>query len=146
LIQINSSYKRIFEEKNFTLNLACPDSLLINSYPSALLTILQHLINNSLDHAFLPNHKGEITLSASLSATGLELLYTDNGPGLDPEVEDKIFEPFFTTSRSEGHSGLGLSIANNLILNLLDGFMDYKNAPGKGLVFKISIPVTTTLE
>lgn len=43
----------------------------------------------------------------------LQLMVTDNGPGIDSTIEDKLFDPFVTTK--ESGTGLGLSICKSLL-------------------------------
>jgi len=49
----------------------------------------------------------------------LELIYTDNGVGMDNETVERIFEPFYTTKRGQGGSGLGAHLVYNLVINQL---------------------------
>ena len=44
-----------------------------------------------------------------------ELVFTDTGCGMTPEVLENIFEPFFTRSRTGKGTGLGLSISHRII-------------------------------
>jgi len=39
----------------------------------------------------------------------------DSGPGISEDIMDKVFDPFFTTRRSTGGTGLGLTIARNIM-------------------------------
>lgn len=47
------------------------------------------------------------------SQEALEIVITDNGPGLTPEQKEMIFEPFFTT-KAKG-TGLGMAIAKRIV-------------------------------
>jgi len=40
----------------------------------------------------------------------IEIVFSDDGAGMTPEVLRQAFDPFFTTRRSEGGTGLGLHI------------------------------------
>src|SRR5262249_23268084 len=40
----------------------------------------------------------------------------DTGPGVDPSNREAIFEPFFTTRVAAGGTGLGLSVAREIVL------------------------------
>jgi signal transduction histidine kinase len=56
----------------------------------------------------------------------------DTGPGIPPERLSRLFEPFFTTkARGEG-TGLGLSVARN-IMTLHGGAMEIGNRPEGGV-------------
>ena len=44
-----------------------------------------------------------------------EMVFTDTGCGMTPEVLENIFEPFFTRSRTGKGTGLGLSISHRII-------------------------------
>ena len=52
---------------------------------------------------------GELTVPAE---GGLEIVVSDNGPGIDDDTADRLFSPFFTTKR-EG-TGLGLVVAREI--------------------------------
>ncbi len=45
------------------------------------------------------------------------LSIVDNGPGIDPDIQDKIFEPFFTTKSLGKGTGLGLSMVMSFVKN-----------------------------
>ncbi len=70
-----------------------------------------------------------------------ELIYQDNGRGIEKENLKKIFDPFFTTNRENGGSGLGLNIVYNIITNGLNGKIKAISQSNKGLKFIIVIPI-----
>ncbi len=105
---------------NYQVKVDCEPTLAIYSYPNAICTIIQTLIQNSIDHAF-SNQAGTITIEANYSGAALEIYYKDNGCGISQEVSGKIFNPFFTTSRSKGNSGLGMHTLHNIITQILGG-------------------------
>ncbi|MNY23184.1 Sensor protein FixL [compost metagenome] len=55
-------------------------------------------------------------------------MITDNGKGIEKEIESKIFLPFFTT-RKEG-AGIGLTLSKN-IAEAHGGYLAYRNEGGK---------------
>jgi signal transduction histidine kinase len=65
------------------------------------------------------------------------ILFSDTGPGIDPENVNKIFEPFFST-KSQG-LGLGLSICYEIIQRH-NGHMDVSSILGKGSTFEVWLP------
>ncbi len=75
--------------------------------------VLHNLIRNSLE-ALGNREDGRVTVATGISAAGdIDLVVSDNGPGLDPETLDKIFEPYVTT-KAKG-TGLGLAIVKKLV-------------------------------
>jgi signal transduction histidine kinase len=56
---------------------------------------------------------GTLTLRTRQAEGGVELLVTDTGGGMPPEVLARIFEPFYTTK--ERGTGLGLAYARRVV-------------------------------
>ena len=73
----------------------------------------------------------------------LEMIYRDNGRGMDRETTAKIFDPFFTTRRNRGGTGLGMHIAFNLVTQSLKGEISVASEPDQGVVFSIRVPRVT---
>ena len=77
-----------------------------------------------------------IQLSAALNQGNRpEIIVTDNGPGIKPELIEQIFIPFFSTK--ENGSGIGLSISRQ-IMRLHGGSLNVFSEPGKETVFTMS--------
>ena len=60
----------------------------------------------------------------------------DSGPGIDPEVLPHIFEPFFTAKPEGQGTGLGLSLARDVV-ERHDGKITVDSQPGSGTRFLI---------
>ncbi len=117
----------------------CDPELSIDSFPGVFAQILTNLVMNSVVHAFEPDSTGRIQITVRPTATGLSLVYADDGSGIRPEVLPKVFDPFFTTRRGMGGSGLGLHIVYNLITQQLGGSIHAVSTPGEGTEFQIEI-------
>ncbi len=63
----------------------------------------------------------------------------DTGRGMSPEVQRLAFEPFFTTRASEGGSGLGLSLAQEIV-HRYRGTITVVSREGAGTTFTLSFP------
>ena len=72
----------------------------------------------------------------------LELVVTDSGPGISPEIRDRIFEPFFTTKRggTKPGTGLGLSLVYSIAQSAGLG-LGVESELGRGTVFTVLLPV-----
>ncbi len=64
----------------------------------------------------------------------------DNGNGITQDIMDRIFDPFFTTRRSDGGTGLGLSVSYGLIEEH-KGTIGVLSKPGVGSRFTVFLPV-----
>jgi len=67
------------------------------------------------------------------------ILLGDTGSGIPCALQESIFEPFVSTKGPKG-TGLGLWIVKGIIENH-GGKIAVRSRPGKGTVFKISLPV-----
>jgi CheY-like chemotaxis protein len=63
----------------------------------------------------------------------------DTGHGFGDEVKARIFEPFFTT-KAQGHVGLGLSAAYNLV-SMMNGTIELNSEVGKGTSVVVTLPI-----
>jgi signal transduction histidine kinase/CheY-like chemotaxis protein len=105
-----------------------------------LYQVLQNLVGNAVK--FTP--AGEVRLRVERAgAEHLAFEVSDTGPGLDAATRRRVFEPFeqgdAETGRRHGGSGLGLSIARDLV-QLLGGELTLQTAPGEGCHFRFVIP------
>ena len=75
----------------------------------------------------------------------IEIKVSDNGIGIPQKQVDKIFQPFFTTKPTGQGTGLGLSLAYDIITKGHGGDIMVKSIPGKGSEFIIHLPAYATL-
>jgi len=101
--------------------------------------IRQVLVNLVTNAAEAMPDGGHIALRAATLPEGQGILIAveDNGPGMDPELQERIFEPFFTTKRAG--TGLGLAIAKTLV-HQHGGDIEVRSQPGQGSTFMILLP------
>ncbi len=79
--------------------------------------VFDNLINNGRD-ALLQQCKDHpnptVRVVCSANAREVRLLFSDNGPGIPPQIFDRLFQVGATAGKSHG-TGFGLSIVKNLI-------------------------------
>ena len=68
----------------------------------------------------------------------IEITVSDTGPGIPPHILAHLFEPV-TSTKGRGHSGLGLSIVNNLIKDM-KGLVSCRSNHKSGTSFHIYLP------
>ena len=113
----------------------------MNSYPGPYGQVLTNLVLNSAVHAFPDGARGSVHIAAKASGNdNVEVLFSDDGRGMSPEVKRHVFDPFFTTRRDQGSTGLGLHIVHNIVTNRLGGRINLETNPGAGTKIQIVVP------
>ena len=133
--------------QNVTVTVECEPDLVMNSYPGPYGQVLTNLVLNSAAHAFPDGAKGTVRIEAQASGrNNVEVLFSDDGCGMSPEVKRQVFDPFFTTRRDQGNTGLGLHIVHNIVTNRLGGRIHLETKPGAGTKIQIVMPREAPLE
>jgi len=131
--------------RGIQVRLDVPAGIQMRSCIGPLSRALDELLANSLLHGFAGRSRGSIGIRARLSGpAAVEICYSDDGLGMSPEVLAKAFDPFFTTRFGQGSSGLGLSIAYNLVTGLLGGELQANSVAGQGCEFILNLPLAAS--
>ncbi len=107
------------------------------------------VVLNLLDNAFYailekieaqPNgYQPTISVTTRRLDQTVEIRVKDNGPGIPQEELDKIFQPFFTTKPTGQGTGLGLSLAYDIVTKGHGGQLEVTSEVGKGAEFIVFI-------
>lgn len=89
--------------------------------------VIINLITNSI-YALKKRSEKKLFLSSYTENNRFFIIISDNGKGIDPEIQDKIFLPFFTT-RKDG-AGIGLTLSKNII-EAHGGYLSYQTDEDK---------------
>lgn len=86
---------------------------------SHIVQVMVNLLDNAADAMEnMDRHPKNILIQTKEAKDGrVQVLFTDNGPGMTDEVKDKIFDPFYTTKDVGAGMGMGLSICYTIIQN-----------------------------
>ena len=134
---------------NATLNTDFDESIgNINIVPQDIGRVILNLITNAFyavdEKKTLREGQGEKydpTVSVSTKKIGdkVEIMVADNGNGIPQKVLDKIFQPFFTTKPTGQGTGLGLSLAYDIV-KAHGGELKVVTKEGEGSEFIIQLP------
>jgi two-component system, CAI-1 autoinducer sensor kinase/phosphatase CqsS len=104
--------------------------------------VIDNLTKNalrSLAAAFSASRPGDLLIEIGAHGSRGRIVFTDNGVGMDPELQARIFQPFFSTDRGTGH-GLGLAFCQRVV-QAARGSIRVKSARHDGAVFTVELPV-----
>jgi len=82
----------------------------------------------------------ELVIDGAVKRGLIELRFSDNCGGIQPENLDKLFEPFFTTKSAGEGTGLGLCIVQR-IAERSGGGVRVENRPGEGATFIVTLGI-----
>jgi PAS domain S-box-containing protein len=114
-----------------------PDLPRIEADEDQLAQVFLNLVSNARD-AMLSGDK-RIIIETRAKDGGVEIRFSDTGPGIGVDEIGKIFDPFFTTKDPGRGTGLGLWIVYSIIENHC-GTIRVESEKGKGAQFVIFLP------
>jgi PAS domain S-box-containing protein len=118
------------------------DAESIQSEKFLLGLILKNLIENAVKYSDEKKGSPFINISIDKSDVYYKILVTDNGLGIDYEIQDKVFEMFYRGNERSKGAGLGLYIVK-AAAEKLGGKVSLKSGPKDGTAVKVILPVPT---
>jgi two-component system, NtrC family, sensor kinase len=119
----------------------------INVIPQDIGRVLLNLFNNAFYAVNEQKTRNPELYKPTVSVTTMkcddkvQIIVKDNGNGIPQNIVDKIFQPFFTTKPTGQGTGLGLSLAYDII-KAHGGSLKVESKEGEGSEFVIQLPVT----
>lgn len=135
--EILLSLKPMLKKEKHSIVKICDDHLELFSYPGAFAQVFTNLITNAFIHGFSHIDKGTITIHVKKIGEKINVIFEDDGCGMDTYVVSKLFDPFYTTSRHKGGSGLGMYIVYNIVTQQLNGKIKCISELNKGTKYII---------
>jgi two-component system, NtrC family, sensor kinase len=106
-------------------------------------SVLLNIIENAEQAVSEFQGRGKIRIETTVRKEDIEIIVSDNGPGIAQENISKIFNPLFTTKKNR--MGLGLSISNEIV-EAHGGKIEVKTEQGKGASFIITLPLISNFD
>jgi signal transduction histidine kinase len=145
LQEVRSYMEPKFRERHIAFKSQVKDAALlkVNLDPVLMKVVFINLINNSIDAS-----AREISVSARKttmdmvgdSIEAVEMLFKDNGSGIQPEDVDNVFKLFFTKNKRDG-TGLGLAVNRDILDKHGGTIRVVSSEPGQGTVFSLKWPM-----
>jgi len=108
--------------------------------PVGLEQIFSNLISNSFQYRSREPDSLQIEVEVRADGPETEVVYRDNGIGIERENLDRIFDMSFTTDR-RAHFGLGLSLVKKIVEAHGGGIRADSAGHGQGTTFVLRLPV-----
>ena len=108
---IAAEMKLLAEKKKVTLNVICPDELIVNADEFKIESVITNYLSNAIHHV---NEAGQIEIKAEAEDKDVRVSVFNTGTPIPEEELEHIWEKFYKVdkahSRTYGGSGIGLSI------------------------------------
>jgi two-component system, NtrC family, sensor kinase len=103
--------------------------------------VLLNLINNAF-YAVRSVNNPLVVVSTKKVDNQVIISVKDNGIGMTEDVKAKIFQPFFTTKPTGQGTGLGLSLAYDIVVKGHCGTLEVESEEDFGTTFIIKLPIS----
>ena len=118
----------------------------VNIVPQDIGRVILNLINNAfyavteIAKLRASRYEPSVTISTRKRNDKVEITVKDNGNGIPQKNLDRIFQPFFTTKPTGQGTGLGLSLAYDIV-KAHGGEIKVETKEGEGSRFIIQLPI-----
>ena len=103
------------------------DVPLVDGMPGELNQVWTNLIDNAVDAMA---GAGTLTVTTGRIGDAVVVEVGDTGAGMTPEVQQRAFEAFYTTKDVGRGTGLGLDIAQRIVVDRHGGSIEVQSRPG----------------
>jgi len=138
----NATLKTDFDASIGKINIVPQDvgRVLLNLFNNAFYAVMQKKNTPGLNHYEPTVSISTKKITSSSGAQNIEIRVKDNGTGIPQKAVDKVFQPFFTTKPAGQGTGLGLSLAYDII-KAHGGEIKVNSKEDEGAEFVVQIPV-----
>ena len=123
-----------------------PEAGVVAAQRADLCRVVANLLENAFDavevraRAGRRGSKPAVAVQTRRSGDRVLVRVKDSGVGMDEATRARVFEPFFTTKPPGEGTGLGLSLAYDVVTHGRRSVLACESEPGRGSVFTVSIP------
>lgn len=118
-----------------------PGAAMVTGDANRLVQVVANLLNNAAKYT---PERGHIVVTTQVQCQKVQLVVSDDGIGMKPELAARAFELFAqaerTSARATGGLGLGLALVKSLVELHGGSVACASDGPGKGSTFTVSLP------
>jgi signal transduction histidine kinase len=130
------------EKEGFSVEVRAPSTPLPAAWAdrSAVTQVLTNLLDNAIKYS---GEARRIAIDLGQRNGSVSMTVSDQGPGIEPEEQERIFDKFYRVSNGLVHdvkgSGLGLAIVKQVV-EAHAGTVTVRSRPGAGSSFTVELP------
>jgi two-component system, NtrC family, sensor kinase len=119
----------------------------VDIFPQEIGRVIFNLLNNAFyavsekQKQNISGYEPTVILTTAKHNGKVEITVKDNGNGMPQKILDKIFQPFFTTRPTGQGTGLGLSLAYDVV-KAHGGEIKVESKEGEGSEFIVQLPIS----
>jgi two-component system, OmpR family, sensor kinase len=126
--------------KNCAIQLQGAARSAVNGNRDLVRSAIENVLRNAVRYS---PQDAPVEVAVARSASGIEILVRDRGPGVPDRDLERIFEPFYRVAesrdRDSGGEGIGLAITAQ-VMKAHGGSAKAANAEGGGLEVRLNLP------
>lgn len=109
------------------------------SDPWRISEIFRNLVSNAIKYRQKESMKPEIKITITVDRHKADIIFADNGIGIEDESLNRIFDMFYRATEQSDGSGIGLYIVKNAV-EKLGGNISVESKIGFGTTFRLMLP------
>jgi signal transduction histidine kinase len=135
-------YEFVAEEKKVVLEKQLEKDCVAEVDPIRMRQVFANLLDNAIKYT---EAGGKVTVRCAKTPGRARVEIQDTGMGIPTEEINRIWDRLFRGDRSRSQKGLGLGLSLvRAIVRSHGGEVNVKSAPGRGSVFTVELPISST--
>jgi len=117
----------------------------VECHQDEICQVWTNIIDNAIQAMAPLETEHLIDISVADKGSFVQVVISDNGPGIPEAIQDRIFEPFFTTKKAGFGTGMGLDISKQIV-ERHGGKIYFISENGAGTQFFVELPYLHAVE